>query len=312
MSWRASCSRDRDDRHRGGHYAGSRAEAHTKSSGRAPLDSRSPPGNRRCQGRQPARDRDRDSRDPPIDRAPLDSRSRPGERRWQGRQPARDRDRDSRYSPHRSPSLRRRQVSRSPSWRRQRVSTRSRSRSQGRSSGRGVKDAGAGEKESTYRIPPPANRRKDPIKADEVELSQEMQLNSFEHEGFRYATMDFAAPQTPCGVSPVLPKPYENGRVTPDDWLPWHRMPNGWKLVPTEVEDSVKEKVIGAFDWGTHLLVVEGGRAYVTQGGKQRGKPGTLQMIWELDRGPNGLKLQKLRGAQAYWCGKLFIRAPVQ
>jgi len=139
-----------------------------------------------------------------------------------------------------------------------------------------------------------------------------MKQNSFEHEGFYYATADFTAPQTPCGISPVVPKPYDGTKRTDPSWIPWCRCPKGWNLVPSDdLADSVKEKVIGAFDWGTHLLVVEKGRAYVTQGGKARGKPGTLQMIWDMEKGPDGIKLQTLKGSHSYWHGKLFMRAQI-
>jgi len=139
-----------------------------------------------------------------------------------------------------------------------------------------------------------------------------MKQNSFEHEGYYYATMCFTAPQTPCGISPVVPKKYDHEKRTDPSWIPWCRLPKGWQLVPAEMDDSVKEKVIGCFDWGTHLLVTDKGMAYATQGGKDRGKPGTLQMIWEMERGPDGLKLQSLKATHSYWHAKLFMRAQIR
>jgi len=109
-----------------------------------------------------------------------------------------------------------------------------------------------------------------------------------------------------------VPKPYDATKRTDPSWIPWNRLPAGWNLVPSEIDDSVKEKVIAAFDWGTHILVVDKGRAYVTQGGKARAKPGSLEMIWEMEKGPNGIKLQSRKASHSYWHGKLFMRAPIQ
>jgi len=145
-----------------------------------------------------------------------------------------------------------------------------------------------------------------------MELTPEMKQNSFEFEGFYYATIDFTAPQTACGISPVVPKPYDGTRRTDASVVTWHFMPKGWNLVPADVDDSVKEKVMAAFDWGTHLLVMENGRAYVSQGGQARSKPGTLQMIWDIEKGPSGIRLQHLKGSHSYWHGKLFIRTSIQ
>eukprot|EP00441_Pelagodinium_beii_P047832 CAMPEP_0197623542 /NCGR_PEP_ID=MMETSP1338-20131121/3540_1 /TAXON_ID=43686 ORGANISM="Pelagodinium beii, Strain RCC1491" /NCGR_SAMPLE_ID=MMETSP1338 /ASSEMBLY_ACC=CAM_ASM_000754 /LENGTH=224 /DNA_ID=CAMNT_0043193551 /DNA_START=107 /DNA_END=777 /DNA_ORIENTATION=- len=61
-----------------------------------------------------------------------------------------------------------------------------------------------------YRIPPPNRKRGEGAPPESnLELTPEMKQNSFEHEGFYYATADFTAPQTPCGISPVVPKPYD-------------------------------------------------------------------------------------------------------
>jgi len=144
------------------------------------------------------------------------------------------------------------------------------------------------------------------------ELTPDMRQKSLEHEGFYYATMDFTAPQTPCGISPVVPKAYDGQRLTCPSVLKWNSLPRGWNLVPADLDDSVKEKVIAPYDWGTHLLVVEKGGGWLTQGGKPRGKPGAMQMIWDMEKGPNGIKLQKLKGSHSYWHGKLFMRTQIQ
>jgi len=138
-----------------------------------------------------------------------------------------------------------------------------------------------------------------------------MRQNSFEHEGFLYATFDFTAPQTPCGVSCVVPKNYDVTRTTDDYILQWCKPPKGWTLVPADFDDSVKEKVIAPFDWGTHLLVVDGGKAYLTQAAKARGKPGTLEKLWDLVTGPMGTRLERQRASHSYWHGKLFMRTRI-
>ncbi|CAK9008066.1 unnamed protein product [Durusdinium trenchii] len=80
---------------------------------------------------------------------------------------------------------------------------------------------------------------------------------------------------------------------------------------PSDFSDTVREKVIKPYQWGTHLLVMEDGKAYRTPGCGSRDEPGGLQMIWEFEKGPGRMKLQRLGGSQSYWYGKLFIRAPV-
>eukprot|EP00931_Biecheleriopsis_adriatica_P065998 TRINITY_DN4042_c0_g1_i1.p1 TRINITY_DN4042_c0_g1~~TRINITY_DN4042_c0_g1_i1.p1 ORF type:complete len:261 (-),score=32.42 TRINITY_DN4042_c0_g1_i1:208-990(-) len=159
-----------------------------------------------------------------------------------------------------------------------------------------------------YRIPPPAHRT-GPAKET---ITDEMRKNSFEHNGFLYATMDFTHPQTPCGVSPIVPKPYDGQKRTDETICKWGFVPNGWMLVPNDIDDSVKEQVMAPFDWGTHLLVCENGRAYATQGAKRRSKPGSMEKIWDIEKGSGGIRMIPLRGEQSYWHGKLFMRAPNQ
>eukprot|EP00435_Cladocopium_sp_Y103_P050537 s212_g15.t1 len=50
---------------------------------------------------------------------------------------------------------------------------------------------------------------------------------------------------------------------------------------------------------------MEDGKAYRTPGCGSKGDPGGLQMIWEFEKGPGRLKLQRLGGSQSYWYGKL-------
>eukprot|EP00439_Symbiodinium_sp_Y106_P040683 s888_g5.t1 len=52
---------------------------------------------------------------------------------------------------------------------------------------------------------------------------------------------------------------------------------------PSDLPDSVKDKVIKPNPWGTHLLVMEDGKAYRTPGCGTKGEPGGLQMIWEFE-----------------------------
>jgi len=143
-------------------------------------------------------------------------------------------------------------------------------------------------------------------------MTPEMKSKSFEFEGYLYATIDFTAPQTPCGITAIVPKAYDGQKLTDPSWIPWNRMPRGWSLVPADLDQSIRDKVIAPFDWGTHLLIVDKGGGYLTQAGKPRGPPGGMQMIWDLEKGPSGLKLQKLKGSHAYWHGRLFIRTQVQ
>ncbi|CAJ1355508.1 unnamed protein product [Effrenium voratum] len=100
-------------------------------------------------------------------------------------------------------------------------------------------------------------------------------------------------------------------RCTDDVVLKWNNMPNGWKQCPSDIAPSVIDKVIKPYQWGTHLLVMEDGKAYRTPSCAAKGEPGGLQMIWESEKGPGRLKLQRLGGSQSYWYGKLFLRTPV-
>mmetsp|Transcript_11452 Transcript_11452/g.21650 ORF Transcript_11452/g.21650 Transcript_11452/m.21650 type:complete len:235 (+) Transcript_11452:51-755(+) len=226
-----------------------------------------------------------DSRSPPRRPPPRrDSRSPP---RRGGRGPPR---RDSRSPPRRDYGRGR---NRTPPRR---------SRSRGGGGYRGGGDS--------YRIPPPKHRQEGGSQPA-VQITPEMRANSLECEGFLYATMDFTPPNTPCTVSAEVPRSYDGKRCTDDCVLQWNNMPTGWKQCPSDIPDSVKEKVIKNNPWGTHLLVMEDGKAYRTPGCGNKGEPGGLQMIWEFEKGPARLKLQRLGGSQSYWYGKLFIRAPV-
>eukprot|EP00931_Biecheleriopsis_adriatica_P116538 TRINITY_DN92173_c0_g1_i1.p1 TRINITY_DN92173_c0_g1~~TRINITY_DN92173_c0_g1_i1.p1 ORF type:complete len:239 (+),score=27.53 TRINITY_DN92173_c0_g1_i1:49-765(+) len=233
-----------------------------------------------------------------------DSRSRsPPRKRSSRRSPSRRKGRDRSSSRSRSPPRR----GRGRDSRR-----RSRSRSPPKRGGGGSRPGS-----SSYRIPPPARRAGggDSGGSGQPQLTPEMRAASIEHEGFLYATIDFTPPHTLCEHSSVVPKGYDGKRCTDDSVLQWNNMPNGWKQVPGDIPDSVKEKVIGAYAWGTHLLVIEDGKAYATAGcgGKDgRGTSGgSLQMIWELEKGPGRLKLQRLGGSQSFWFGKLFIRCQI-
>jgi len=135
-----------------------------------------------------------------------------------------------------------------------------------------------------------------------------MKAASITHGGFLYATLCFTPPNTPCEHPAEVPRSYDGKRCTDESVLQWHNVPNGWKQVPSDVDDEVKEKVLGGYDWGTHLLVMEDGKAYATTGCQGKGKPGQLQMIWEAEKAPGRMKLQRLGGSQSYWYGKLFMR----
>lgn len=144
-----------------------------------------------------------------------------------------------------------------------------------------------------------------------VQITPEMRAASIECEGFLYATIDFTPPSTICSASAEVPRSYDGKRCTDDVVLVWNNLPNGWKQCPSDFSDTVREKVIKPYQWGTHLLVMEDGKAYRTPGCGSRDEPGGLQMIWEFEKGPGRMKLQRLGGSQSYWYGKLFIRAPV-
>eukprot|EP00913_Durusdinium_trenchii_P014342 g13453.t1 len=102
----------------------------------------------------------------------------------------------------------------------------------------------------------------------------EMRAASIECEGFLYATIDFTPPSTICSASAEVPRSYDGKRCTDDVVLVWNNLPNGWKQCPSDFSDTVREKVIKPYQWGTHLLVMEDGKAYRTPGCGSRDEPG--------------------------------------
>eukprot|EP00440_Ansanella_granifera_P064085 gb/GFBE01069476.1/.p1 GENE.gb/GFBE01069476.1/~~gb/GFBE01069476.1/.p1 ORF type:complete len:229 (+),score=19.38 gb/GFBE01069476.1/:1-687(+) len=212
------------------------------------------------------------------------------------------RGRDSRSPPRRRPPPRRdsRDNRRGGSKRRD-----SRSPPRRRSRSRGGRD-------TSYRIPPPKNRTTASSSQPVAPIiTPEQRANSIECNGFLYATMDFKPPNTVCEHSAEVPRSYDGKRCTDDAVLQWYNLPPGWKQVPGDVDDDVKQKVMKPYEWGTHLLVVEDGKAYRTAGSNKGNDAGCLQMIWEMEKGPGRLKLQRLGGSQSFWYGKILIRAPL-
>eukprot|EP00416_Gambierdiscus_australes_P036410 CAMPEP_0171098400 /NCGR_PEP_ID=MMETSP0766_2-20121228/48156_1 /TAXON_ID=439317 /ORGANISM="Gambierdiscus australes, Strain CAWD 149" /LENGTH=128 /DNA_ID=CAMNT_0011557733 /DNA_START=61 /DNA_END=447 /DNA_ORIENTATION=+ len=79
-------------------------------------------------------------------------------------------------------------------------------------------------------------------------LTPEQHQNVVEHEGYLYATLDFADPEL-------------------WEWQPadrdFRRLPEGWELAPDD--PVIHREVIGAHPWGTACCVVDSGEAYSTK-----------------------------------------------
>mmetsp|Transcript_20096 Transcript_20096/g.45661 ORF Transcript_20096/g.45661 Transcript_20096/m.45661 type:complete len:128 (-) Transcript_20096:10-393(-) len=79
-------------------------------------------------------------------------------------------------------------------------------------------------------------------------LSQEQRQCTIEHDGYWYATLDFAPPDL-------------------EEWTEVDRefreLPKGWELAPDV--PIIHREVIGALAWGTACLVVDSGEAYSTR-----------------------------------------------
>eukprot|EP00930_Biecheleria_cincta_P004266 TRINITY_DN105167_c0_g1_i1.p1 TRINITY_DN105167_c0_g1~~TRINITY_DN105167_c0_g1_i1.p1 ORF type:complete len:338 (+),score=19.23 TRINITY_DN105167_c0_g1_i1:55-1068(+) len=163
----------------------------------------------------------------------------------------------------------------SPPARRSPVRRRSRTRSRGRGSGRGAEPAGKPkESKTSLTLPPPARRN------DEV-ITEERKQASVEHEGYLYATIDFTPPNTlppPMGAGTSREEmfKYFNMRDNAISLYDWHTLPLGWEMAP--YSESLIEQVVKRHVFGSHLLVLEGGKTYETAKGRN---PGSLAMLAE-------------------------------
>uniref|UniRef100_A0A7S1SBA1 Uncharacterized protein n=1 Tax=Alexandrium catenella TaxID=2925 RepID=A0A7S1SBA1_ALECA len=79
-------------------------------------------------------------------------------------------------------------------------------------------------------------------------VSEEQRQRTVEHDGYWYATLDFAAPD--C----------EEWTEADHDFRP---LPDGWELAPDNF--VIHREVIGALAWGAACLVVASGEAYSTR-----------------------------------------------
>eukprot|EP00931_Biecheleriopsis_adriatica_P079180 TRINITY_DN5258_c0_g1_i1.p1 TRINITY_DN5258_c0_g1~~TRINITY_DN5258_c0_g1_i1.p1 ORF type:complete len:344 (+),score=36.33 TRINITY_DN5258_c0_g1_i1:59-1090(+) len=230
-----------------------------------------------------------------------DSRGRRGGGGGGGGAPARRREspeRGSRYSPppSRGPAPRRRSPSKS----------RSRSRSGGRDAKRDNRPGDSG-----YRIPPPKRRTtQDPNDKSVNPITAEQRANCIEHDGYLYATIDFSSPyENPPWAMKFLEKNYDGSDVSDPSVTRQRVIPKDWHLVPSPAEDSLKEKVIKLYPWGTHLLVLEGGHSYNTAKGDN---PGMLESLWDFTKYPGTVALSQKKGSRASHHGNFLIRRKVE
>jgi len=131
--------------------------------------------------------------------------------------------------------------------------------------------------------------------------------NSIELNGKYYATIAFTSPLElpPWGYE--VPRPYDNRRRTDPSVTLGNPLPPGWQLAVAD--DEVKAQVIKPFPWGTHLIVVEGGKTYHTSKSKF---PGELEMLWDIERATGGgYKLAYKNGALSFWHVRILIECPV-
>mmetsp|Transcript_47267 Transcript_47267/g.76618 ORF Transcript_47267/g.76618 Transcript_47267/m.76618 type:complete len:241 (-) Transcript_47267:82-804(-) len=136
-------------------------------------------------------------------------------------------------------------------------------------------------------------------------VTLEQRQNSIECDGHLYATMDFTAPiQLPEYGVEDMKKSYK-----PSDrskGLKEAKLPAGWEVAT--ISDTVLEKVVKPFPWGTHLIVFEDGKAYQTSKGGER--PGCLEMLWDIARTPDKkYYLQQKAGFGSKWHGRILIKS---
>ncbi|CAJ1404889.1 unnamed protein product, partial [Effrenium voratum] len=179
---------------------------------------------------------------------------------------------------------------------------RSRSRSRRRDSrSRDRREEDRRPRREMGRIPPPAKKEE-----PEEGVTEEQRQNAIECDGFLYAAIDFTAPQTlPDMGLDVTPRYYQPNEGSKG--LTYNKMPPGWEMA--EATDSVKEKVIKPYPWGTHLLVTKDNKAYQTAKGE---RPGSLEMLWDYAKDPaKGYRLEAKVGMNARWHGRLLIKSKV-
>jgi len=84
---------------------------------------------------------------------------------------------------------------------------------------------------------------------------------------------------------------------------PWKSVPNGWEIA--EAFDEVIEKVIKPYSWGTHMLIVEGMKAYWTAAGR---KPGNLEALWDYEKGIGRYMLKPKFGGNSTLHGIILMK----
>lgn len=175
-----------------------------------------------------------------------------------------------------------------------------------RSRSRGI-GGGAGNR-GGYRPPPPRQAQSAPPAPPVPVVTAEQRQSSMEHEDFLYATIDFTPPHKLPPWEARVPQRYEPRDRTDTSVTIGVKLPLGWEVAPTS--ESLVEKVIKPFPWGTHLLVTAGGKAYQTAKGGTR--PGGLEMIWDYDKALDRRhSLHHHVAGLAFWHGKILIRTPV-
>lgn len=184
---------------------------------------------------------------------------------------------------------------------RPRMDSRSRTRpvrdSRSRSKGRGRPNR------QPYRSPP----RDPPVDTNPwrkpFSVTPEQRRNSVHVNGYLYATLDWSSPFAPAPWSFEPPERYNHQSRTDPSVTAWKSIPNGWEIA--EAFDEVIEKVIKPHSWGTHMLIVEGMKAYWTAAGR---KPGNLEALWDYEKGIGRYMLKPKFGGNSTLHGIILMK----
>jgi len=149
--------------------------------------------------------------------------------------------------------------------------------------------------------------------AEPEEVTLEQRQNSIECDGHLYATIDFTRPVISFeeGCPTLVQDPAEASHYNPNETtkgLTWAKLSGGWEFAKSS--ESVIDKVIKPYPWGTHLIVTADEKAYHTAKGQ---RPGTLEMLWDIDKDAHhGFRLAKKVGRSAQWHGRILIRSKIK
>eukprot|EP00933_Yihiella_yeosuensis_P039121 TRINITY_DN33074_c0_g1_i1.p1 TRINITY_DN33074_c0_g1~~TRINITY_DN33074_c0_g1_i1.p1 ORF type:complete len:262 (+),score=38.97 TRINITY_DN33074_c0_g1_i1:86-871(+) len=135
-------------------------------------------------------------------------------------------------------------------------------------------------------------------------VTPEMKAASVEYNGYLYAAIDFTPPNKLPEKSFEVPRHYENRARTEPAVCQYQKIPPGWELA--KPDEGMIEKVIKPNCFGTHLMVLDGQKAYNTAKGRTAGE---LEMLWEYQKGPDGrVRLEHKNGSLAFWHARMLIQ----